>query len=199
VKALAHPLRVRILGLLDDRVASPSELAQRLEAPLGNVSYHVRILASLGLIRLVSETPRRGSVEHHYTTVAHPTISNEAWAGVPEIVKNAMIGAALEQAGATIGAGAASGGFNRLGAHLTRTPLELDQQGWDAVVEVLLQTMAQIDDIGEEAAKRLARGDEAGTDAAMIMMFFETPAEESEEPQAAPAEHELADASSTAA
>ena len=53
VKALAHPLRFRILTVLDERMASPSELAEELGAPLGNVSYHVRILASLGLIRLV--------------------------------------------------------------------------------------------------------------------------------------------------
>src|SRR3712207_2003998 len=78
VKALAHPLRVRILGVLDERVASPSELAEELDAPLGNVSYHVRILASLGLIRLVKETPRRGSVEHHYEAVPRPMISEEA-------------------------------------------------------------------------------------------------------------------------
>jgi folylpolyglutamate synthase/dihydropteroate synthase len=90
---------VRILGLLEDQVASPSELAQKLHAPLGNVSYHVRILASLNLIRLVSETPRRGSVEHHYTAVAMPVISDEAWSNVPDIVKNAMVAAALEQAG----------------------------------------------------------------------------------------------------
>jgi len=45
VKALAHPLRIQILNLLRDRVASPSELADEIGAPLGNVSYHVRFLA----------------------------------------------------------------------------------------------------------------------------------------------------------
>ena len=59
VKALAHPLRVRILGVLQDRVASPSDLAEELNAPLGNVSYHVRILAQLGLLKLVKKRPRR--------------------------------------------------------------------------------------------------------------------------------------------
>jgi hypothetical protein len=36
------------------------------------VSYHVRILARLGLIELVRTTPRRGAVEHHYRSLPRP-------------------------------------------------------------------------------------------------------------------------------
>ena len=66
VKALAHPLRVRALAILTEREASPSELAEELGEPLGNVSYHVRLLHELELIELVKTTPRRGAIEHHY-------------------------------------------------------------------------------------------------------------------------------------
>ena len=66
VKALSHPLRVRILAILQERTASPVELAQVLEGTLGTVSYHVRTLHQLGLIELVDETRVRGAVEHHY-------------------------------------------------------------------------------------------------------------------------------------
>jgi DNA-binding transcriptional ArsR family regulator len=65
-KALAHPLRVRILADLERRTSSPRELSDELGEPLGNVSYHVRQLAGLGLVKLVKTTPRRGAVEHHY-------------------------------------------------------------------------------------------------------------------------------------
>src|SRR4051794_15100467 len=40
MKALSHPLRVRMLTLLNQKVSSPSELAEELDEPLGNVSYH---------------------------------------------------------------------------------------------------------------------------------------------------------------
>jgi DNA-binding transcriptional ArsR family regulator len=66
VKALAHPLRVEILRILDEGRSSPIELSRRLDAPLGVVSYHVRVLSDLGLIRLVKRTARRGAIEHHY-------------------------------------------------------------------------------------------------------------------------------------
>ena len=49
VLPLAHPLRIHILRVLQDRVASPSELADELQAKLPNVSYHVRFLEKLGL------------------------------------------------------------------------------------------------------------------------------------------------------
>jgi hypothetical protein len=165
---------VRILGLLEDQVASPSELAQKLHAPLGNVSYHVRILASLNLIRLVSETPRRGSVEHHYTAVAIPVISQDAWSRVPEIVKNAMVGAALEQAGATINAAATAGGFNRAEAHLSRTHVRLDAEGWRAIAEETDRWMARVEELGWEAAERLAEAGEEGEHATMVTMVFES-------------------------
>jgi DNA-binding transcriptional ArsR family regulator len=68
--ALSHPTRTRILEHLQvhDR-ASPVEMATAFGMPLGSVSYHVRRLESLGYIRIVKRTPRRGAIEHHYAAV----------------------------------------------------------------------------------------------------------------------------------
>ena len=129
VKALAHPLRVQILGLLEHQTASPSELAAELRVPLGNVSYHVRQLQSFGLIRLVRTTPRRGSIEHHYELVARPDITDQAWDGLPDIVKHAMVGAALAPLGRHVNDAAAAGGFSRREAHLSRTALDARRRG----------------------------------------------------------------------
>src|SRR3954453_13465281 len=190
VKALAHPLRVRILGLLEDHVASPSELAQKLHAPLGNVSYHVRILASLNLIRLVSEKPRRGSVGHHYTEAAMPVIRDEAWSNVPDIVKNAMVAAALEQAGATISAAATAGGFNRAEAHLSRVQLLLDSDGGLSLADETRRWMERVDEIGRESAERLAAdAPERGDHATMVTMFFESPPSDDDDRGAEDMEH----------
>jgi DNA-binding transcriptional ArsR family regulator len=76
VKAMSHPLRVRILALLSERTASPVELAEWVEATLGTVAYHVRTLHRLGLIELVDETRVRGAVEHHYRAKERPKISD---------------------------------------------------------------------------------------------------------------------------
>lgn len=66
-KAFAHPLRTFILRRLAGETHSPNELAQIFDAPLGNVSYHVKALLELGLIRLVDTATRRGAIEHYYS------------------------------------------------------------------------------------------------------------------------------------
>src|SRR6478736_4572453 len=65
-KALAHPLRARILQRLGERVASPGDLAVELGAPLGVVSYHVRMLRDYECVELVRTEPRRGALQHFY-------------------------------------------------------------------------------------------------------------------------------------
>ena len=69
LRAISHPLRHRLLGMLDGRTASPNQLARELDLPLGRVSYHIRLLADLGAIELVRTEPRRGALEHFYRAV----------------------------------------------------------------------------------------------------------------------------------
>ncbi len=89
VKAMSHPLRVRILALLDERTASPVELAGWLGATLGTVAYHVRTLERMGLIELTRQTRVRGAIEHHYRSTTRPRVSDEAWAAAPPIAEQA--------------------------------------------------------------------------------------------------------------
>jgi DNA-binding transcriptional ArsR family regulator len=66
-RAFSHPLRIRIvLALAEQNESSPMELAERVKAPLGTVSYHVRYLADLGAIELRRMVPRRGALQHYY-------------------------------------------------------------------------------------------------------------------------------------
>src|SRR3954466_6238093 len=120
VKALAHPLRVQILSVLEERVASPSDLAEELGAPLGNVSYHVRTLTELGLLKLVKRRTRRGAVEHYYKTTGRATVSDSAWNQVPSAVRKSMTGVALQQAIDHAVSAAENGGFDGDESHVTR-------------------------------------------------------------------------------
>ena len=65
-RALAHPIRARIVAVLGDGELSPVELAKELGLSLGVVSYHVRMLADAGVIELARTTSRRGAIQHHY-------------------------------------------------------------------------------------------------------------------------------------
>src|SRR4051794_39336080 len=160
VKALAHPLRVQILSALEERVASPSDLAEELGAPLGNVSYHVRTLADLGLLKLVRRKTRRGAVEHYYQAAGRATVSDEAWSQVPSVVRRSMVGVALEQAVNAAVSAAAAGGFDGEDTSLTRHTLTLDDEGVREACDALARLHDDLAAVQERAAAR--RGDDGG-------------------------------------
>jgi DNA-binding transcriptional ArsR family regulator len=175
-KALAHPMRTRILSALENRTASPSELAEELNAPLGVVSYHVRRLHALHFLKLVKRVARRGAVEHYYTTVAGPRITDATWGSTPVVVKQAMVSAALGELGTSISAAANAGGFDQAEAHVSRTPVTVDQQGWKAIARELEGLLVRIEKIGSESQKRLVRTDHADEQqATVVLMLFNSP------------------------
>jgi DNA-binding transcriptional ArsR family regulator len=174
VRALAHPLRARVLGILEERRASPRELADELGAPLGTVSYHVRTLAQLKLIKLVKKTPRRGAIEHHYEAVGVAQVSDRVWGETPAIVKNAMVRSALGDVARSVNEAAAFGGFDRPDAHLTRSRLTLDAKGWEELAGALTELVAQADRIQDESKKRLRQGNHDGErQSTLVTMLFE--------------------------
>ena len=174
VKAFAHPLRIRILGIFENQTASPSEIAEQLGVPLGNVSYHVRILADYGLIKLVRRTPRRGAIEHHYEAVGRLRITDGAWSQAPEIVKEALLRSTLGQVSDFVNAAAVAGGFDREDAHLSRSPLVLDEKGFKAIAKECLKLYDRARVIEQESAKRLKATDHAGeVNSGMVIMLFE--------------------------
>ena len=184
VKALAHPVRVQILSSLEDRVASPSRLAEELDVPLGTVSYHVRILAGLGLIELVDQKQRRGAIEHYYRARGPTRISEAAWEKVPTVVKEALVQATLGEVYNYIDEAAAGGGFSRGDSHLVRQPLTLDARGWKEMAEAVQELWERSKKIEADSATRLHAGRRRAYEAALVLMYFERPAAARHEPDA---------------
>jgi DNA-binding transcriptional ArsR family regulator len=65
-RLLGHPVRVRILDLLQDRDASPSDLTPEIGEPLGTVAYHFKLLADQGALELRGTRQVRGAIERTY-------------------------------------------------------------------------------------------------------------------------------------
>lgn len=175
-RVLSHPLRPRILAVLEGREASPKELAAELEASLGVVSYHVRILAASGLIELVSTRRRRGATQHYYRALAqYGVVTGEGDAG-PDTRPAKALAATLAAVSAQLTAAAGTGGFRRSGAHATRTPLVLDDQAFVQVAARLDRLSAELKRIGAAAERRLKRRDGEGEiRATAVLLLFETP------------------------
>jgi DNA-binding transcriptional ArsR family regulator len=176
VRAIGHPLRLRLLTIFNERVASPSDLAAELGEPIGNVSYHTRILARLGCVELVRTKQVRGAVEHYYRAVVRPVFSDDDWAELPLSIRKSLAGAVLTEIADDMGSSAAEGGFDRDEVHLSRTPLVLDQRGWQQLNEALQEVVEQAIEIQAQSAARLHSDGTADSESAVLaLMLFEPP------------------------
>src|SRR5687768_14195288 len=153
-KALAHPLRARILQRLGERVASPGDLAVELGAPLGVVSYHVRMLRDYDCVELVRTEPRRGALQHFYKATARPNLDDDQWRTLPSGLRGELTGETISELVADLAQAADAGALQDPDVVLSRTPLELDERGFKKLNKLLAKTHAQALGIAAESAAR---------------------------------------------
>jgi DNA-binding transcriptional ArsR family regulator len=181
VKALAHPLRAKLLALLDRREASPSQLSEELGVPLGTVSYHVRTLHEMGLLRLVGEARQRGAVEHYYTGVKW-VIHEDAWKALPGALRGMVQQSFISQIGEDVSSSAPSGGFDEPYSLLNREILDLDEEGALQLareVSGLMQRALAIESQSKERLENSGTGEASKVN--LVLMLFGAPDKHAEQ------------------
>lgn len=175
-KALAHPLRVKILSSLHKGVSSPNQLSQELGEPLGNVSYHVKTLLEYDCVELVKTEPRRGAVEHFYRATERAFFSASDWEKIPASARKGISGSILETVGHDATEALMAGSIDdRIDSHVSRTPLVLDEQGWTEVTSLLADTLNRAIEIQEESASRLSKEKSDSIGTRLAILHFEAP------------------------
>jgi hypothetical protein len=175
-KAFAHPLRVQILIILNERVASPNLLSQELDQSLNLVAYHVRVLEKYDCIELVDTKQRRGATEHFYRATRRQFLSDSELARMPESLRPGLAGAMLKSVFDDIEEASKSGTLDEVDdLHLSRTPMVLDRQGWTEVSSLLSDTLDRVLEIQAETSERIAAGTEPGILAKVHMLHFKSP------------------------
>jgi hypothetical protein len=175
-KAFAHPLRVQILIILNERVASPNLLSQELEQSLNLVAYHVRVLEKYDCIELVDTKQRRGATEHFYRATRRQFLSDAELARMPESLRPGLAGAILKSVFDDIEEASKSGSLDEVDdLHLSRTPMIVDKQGWSEVSELLRGTLDRVLEIQTESSERIASGGEPGILSKVHLLHFKSP------------------------
>ncbi|MDX6688577.1 MAG: hypothetical protein QOG15_34 [Solirubrobacteraceae bacterium] len=165
-KALRHPLRARILSALQEREATPTELASRFDASVGTVAYHVRRLSALGLIELTGETRVRGAVAHHYRAVL-----NGAGEPAEQIEGAGAAVLAFDPSGCDV---SKIGSFDDEDSLARRASLRLDSVGWRELSQACTDLLKEADRIARSSARRLADDPQKRErDAGMVLFMFE--------------------------
>jgi DNA-binding transcriptional ArsR family regulator len=172
IKALADPMRVRILGALGKRTASPSDIAREIDADLSLTSYHFRVLRDAGLIQRVREAHRRGARETYYQRVDPPVLDQKVWGRASEVIQQVIVQSTLRTVGERVDESARSGGFEREGSHLLHLPMMLDEAGWKEVSSLVEEAQIRFQEVGRRAEQRLDESDEEPLDCSAVLMLF---------------------------
>lgn len=155
LKALAHPVRARALTVLNQKVASPSELATEQGEAVGYVAYHVRVLHELGLIELVETRQVRGATEHFYRGTVKPYLGDDFWARLPADARNGISVVGLNVLNKAIREAFEAETFDaRTDRHLSNLTVELDDDGWREAQALLNSCLEGLMRIGAEHAER---------------------------------------------
>lgn len=170
-------MRAHLLSLMiEESAASPKELAERVEAPIGNVSYHVRELHKAGLIELVETRKRRGATQHFYRAVHIPFLDLEDWRKLDDDERRFVSAVVLHLLLADVGLALKAGTIDaRLDRHLCRFDLRMDEQGWIELRELFDETVYGTLEIRRRAAERLRRSAEKGTRGSAAVLSFVVP------------------------
>jgi DNA-binding transcriptional ArsR family regulator len=179
-KALSHPMRARILMILNERVASPNEIADDIDERLPNVSYHVRALLDLGCIELVDTAQRRGAIEHYYRAVVRPFFSDSDWKRIPRSGRQAISDSILQILWEDLSESMKAGTFEaRTDRHLTHSRMVLDQEGWDEMTDLLSGVLGEVEKIESRSRARLKNAqDGAAVPTTFALLHFESPPRE---------------------
>jgi DNA-binding transcriptional ArsR family regulator len=173
LRAISHPIRIRLLAMLDEEPASPVILASKLNQPLGTIAYHVRTLYDLGLLKLVSTRQRRGATEHYYKTTGHPASSAEAWERLDTISKQRLLTALIAKATDYATRSAAAGGFDAKEAHISTDAMRLDREGWEQLAQESRRWLSRAQEIERDAAARMAADSDEARSVGLTLMLFE--------------------------
>ena len=156
VRALAHPLRIEILQVLNEREASPNELMELLGHPLGNVAYHARVLEKCGCIEQVRTEQRRGAVEHYFRAVPRSYIGHQDWRKVPRSLRTGVTGASFESFVNRLLDALQEGKIDdREDTTLSWMTMAVDEVGWAQAAEVLGEALARLQSVHEQSRHRL--------------------------------------------
>jgi hypothetical protein len=178
---LAHPLRVRILEVLNQQDMSPIEFCRQGYAPpsmeVSHVAYHFRELAEYGALAVTEKNTRRGSVEHVYRGLGRAYFSDLQWNELDHQDRVKVSKTTVQGLIARIEGALMSDTFDaRMNRHLTWIAMRLDEQGWSEMTTALTAAFGEVEQIRADAEARLERDGEEGIHSTCGILGFPSPA-----------------------
>jgi hypothetical protein len=184
--ALKHPLRARILEVVNEIPMSPSRFVRQGLVPdvfyeyyqqaLSLAAYHFRQLEDEGCLEVIETNRRRGAAEHVYKGVSRVFFSDEEFEGLPHKDRKGLSKTSFQGVVARTDGAIRSGSFDsRADRHLTWRAFKCDEQGWQEMAGILAEAFHRLEAARTAAEDRLREQDGEGFPATFAMLGFESP------------------------
>jgi hypothetical protein len=191
-QVLSHPLRVRILEVVNQRDISPTRFVReqlagdRLDhlgdrAAISHIAYHFRQLEEFGCVEVVEQNPRRGSIENVYRGTSRAYFGDDEWRTLPADQRKDITAVMLQGLMAqTEGAVLEDTFDSRADRWLFWVKMELDDRGWEEISKICHAAMADVEEVQENAGRRISEGGDHSPSSQVPTTFallsFESPA-----------------------
>jgi len=175
IKALSHPLREHVLAVLNERVASTSEIGREIDLDVPAFYHHVELLEELGFLERVETKQRRGAKEHFFRAKATVLFDDEAWERIPATVRSDIAGGHIYEILSDLVAALRAGAFGASPAtHNTWLPGVFDKLGWRECMALMNETLDKVMAIQRRSSERIAVTGESGFSATIALVGFMT-------------------------
>jgi DNA-binding transcriptional ArsR family regulator len=179
ISALAHPTRVHALTVLNERIASPGEIAKELDRSVRHVTYHLERLEKLGCVELVGTEAGHGGgvIVKRYRATQRPWFDRKAWRELDGTEQPGVTSAILANMNEDLAKAITAGTINEGDNHISRTPMVLDSESYEELLELLSDTLDRMLEIQEKATTRLTaqRGEQILTKVHLIQFLSPQP------------------------
>lgn len=162
IQHLDHPMRMRVYREAVRRPVSAKDLSVLFEQPLARISYHVRSLADVGLLRPVRRTQRRGAVETHYRGVALLDFDDESLRTLPESVRRSLWATPIRLMAEDMLRAVDEGANDEPDAFITRAHFVVTAAGRQRLQEEVLELYERLRRLERELSAQAAEATERG-------------------------------------
>lgn len=179
LKGAANTVRNQILAILNERRGSATGLAEELGLDFAEVNYELQALRKAKLIKTAGERKRGNTTEVFYIATARAYVDPSEWPDVADPVQAGLRGSLLQNIYIDAVTAVSEEAYDSLededgyaSAHMSWTPMIVDQKGWNDLMALLLEAIERVIDIQQESGERLIADNAEGVCCTVSMLGY---------------------------
>ncbi len=176
VRLVSEPIRMKAMVMLTERSADLGEIAAEMEVSTAEAARHLEEMREEGLVELVGETSRGGSVGLLYKAAVKMLWTDEDYERLGATGRRQLSTWLVGTIESSVEEALEQGYFDRRSdSHVSRTICVVDEQGWVELNRIFDDALDAVLAVRDISAERLAESGEVGLPTLAAMICCELP------------------------